>query len=472
MPNAEPINVYSLWKLLNGHPLYESIGRPFLPFTPYNFLFYYSYGAVMRLFGITGPSLSFWSRIPTLVSAFAAAWILFRTTATLSLRLNGRVERAAIALLAFSSCLGCGIVGWSSLAVRPDMSAAALTLAAVAVSLSAIRHQRAAWPLMCAASLLFAAAWAFKHSYIASFAGTVLFMALFRRRIVDLPALVVPYAAVIWAALTFGSPGYHYAIFGAQAKDPVQVHEAQFWLRAGLLPNLLIWVAPAMSALDLLRRWRRDRVPPAPEYVYLLTVIACVCGFTLLVIGKIGASEHYLIEANVLGTLWTGVALSAWAADGAHGARRLRIAAWTLVPMLIFVIAVLARADAVRNAIGLRARGDRLVLGVPGELERRQAIARRMGELTAPIYIDDQALAEPWFATRGQFPAPVTVVEPAAYTRGLSMLGLRALITSGYFRTLLLYETAPERDVAARAGYTRRDTIPAPAGGLLEIYTR
>jgi len=471
MPNAEALNVYALWKLLNGHPLYESIGHPFLPFTPYNFLFYYSYAAVMRVFGVTGPGLTFWARIPTLVSACAGAWILYRTATALSRRLNGTADRVVIVLIAFIAWLGCGVVGWSSLAVRPDLSAAAITMGAVAVVLRAIVRPGSSWTLMLVASLLFALAWTFKHAYIASFVGTLMYTAVVRRRFSDLLALVVPYAAIVWIALTAGSAGYHYAIFGAQAKDPVRIHEAQFWLRAGLLPNLMLWIVPAASAWDLLRCWRRDRVRPADEYVYLLAVSACVAAFTLLIIGKIGASEHYLIEANVLAALWTGVAVSAWTRDPS-GVGRLQLAVWTALPMLLFVVGLLTHADVVQTTIGLRARGDRLVLGVPGELERRQAIARRMGDLPAPIYIDDQALAEPWFSNRGEFPAAVTVVEPSVYAKGVTGLGLQPLIASRYFQTLLLHEAAPERDIAVRAGYVARNTIPAPAGGRLEIYTR
>jgi len=100
MPNAEPMNVYALWKLLNGYPLYESTGRPFLPFTPYNFLFYYSYGAAMRLFGVTGSGVSFWARMPTLASACVGASILYRASVRLSDRLNVTPERGIIALLA------------------------------------------------------------------------------------------------------------------------------------------------------------------------------------------------------------------------------------------------------------------------------------------------------------------------------------------------------------------------------------
>lgn len=471
MPNAEPMNVYALWKLRNGYPLYESAGHPFISFTPYNFLFYYTYGAVMALLRVSGPELSFWSRLPTLASAGAGAWILYRTTVRLSVRVSGTADRPVVLLLSFVSWLGCGVVGWSSLAVRPDISAAMMTIAAVSVSLSAVQRTRASWPIMATAGLLFAGAWAFKHAYIASFVGTVAYTALVRRRPTELVALIVPYAAVIYAALSLGSPGYYYAIFGAQSQDPVRIHEAQFWLRAGLLPNLLIWIVPARHAADLIRRWRSDGTRPPDAFVYLAFVSACVSALTLMIIGKLGASEHYLIEANVLGTLWAGVAVSEWTAQ-ASGARRLRLAAWAAVPMLIFVLAVLTRADVVRDTIGLRARGDRLTLGIPGELARRQTIAERMAQLPAPVYIDDQALGEPWFATRGRFPAPVVVVPTSAYTKGLSGQGMESLISERYFPSLLLAPDSPFAAQAVKAGYGRRGVLPAPAGGVLDIYTR
>lgn len=467
-PNAEGMNVYALWKLLNGYPLYETTGRPFLPFTPYNFLFYYSYAALMKLLGVSGPGLTFWARIPTLASAALGTWILYATTVRMSLHVNGVADRALIALLSFVAWFGCAIVGWSAVCVRPDVPAALTTIAAVSVVLRVIESEQARWVLMMIAGLLFAATWSIKHAYIASFVGTVLYMAAVRRNPSELTALVLPYVCVIAVAFRLGSPGYAYAIF-AQGKDPVLIHEAQFWLRAGLLPNLLVWVVPASGALAYLRRWRRDGLKPPAAYLYLLVVIVCVSAFTLLIIGKVGADEHYLIEATMMGTLWAGCALSSGAG--------LRLASWSAVPMLLFVVSVLTRFDLGRVTIGLRARGDRLVLGIPGELERRQAIAAKMATLPAPLYIDDQTLAQPWFANRGRFPSPVVIIEPFYFTgggrdRGVTGEGMTALIADGYFRTLLLHEISGYRSQAVDAGYRRVDTIAGPAGGQLEIYTR
>jgi hypothetical protein len=424
MPNAEAMNVYALWQLRNGLPLYESIGQPYIPFSPYNFLFSYSYGAFLALLRMSGPEISFWARIPTLASACLGAWILYRTTVRLSRRLLGTADRPTIALLSGISWLGCGIVGWSSLAVRPDVTAAMITIAAVSVTLLAIDRERTSWRLMIVVGLLFAAAWSFKHAYIASFVGTAAYLAVVRRRVADLAALIVPYAMVIAVALSLGSPGYYFTIFGVQSQDPIRIHEAQFWLRAGLLPNLLVWTVPALSALDLFRRWRRDRVRPPDACLLLIVVTGCVSGFTLLIIGKLGASEHYLIEASVLGTVWSGVALSAWRTRAA-GARRLRLAAWAVVPMLIFVLSILTRVDLVRNTIGIRARGDWLVPGarVSWRVGKRSRSGWRSCRRRSTSTI--RRLRSRGFQTEDSSPRPSSSSSPSCTRKGSAGWGWR-----------------------------------------------
>jgi hypothetical protein len=142
----------------------------------------------------------------------------------------------------------------------------------------------------------------------------------------------------------------------------------------------------------------------------------------------------------------------------------------------VFVIAVLAHLDVLRATIGLRARGDRLTAGVPGELARRQQIADRMNALPPPIFFDDdeETLSQPWFSNRSRYPAAVIehVVFDAAEKKGLLGRGLPGLFEQRYFGTVFV---SPQSELArevANAGYRREGTIAAPVVGVLEIYTR
>ena len=427
----------------------------------------------MRLFHVTGERMSFAARLPTLACA-VAGWLIHIVTADrTSQAVYGRSDWRATLLVGFVAWLGCGVVGWSALSIRPDLMAAMLTMTALSMCLAAVRAPASDARFSAIAGCLFAAAWCTKHSYVMSMVGSAGYFA-WRRRGGAVLGVTLPCVAVVAAALLEGSPAYRFAILHAQALNPVRVHDAQFWLRAGLLPNALVWAVPAWSLVTRgpLQDPRRETV--AEPFVLLGVVSACVGLWTVLTIGKAGASEHYLIEPNVIGALWTSIVLSGWSAQ-ARGARDgFRIAFGATAIMLAFVLAVLTRADVVRNIIGLRARGDRLTLGVPGELQRRQNIASTMNTLPPPIFIDDETLAQPWFSTRGGYPATVIehVVFDAAERRGLLGTGLAGLYDTRYFGTVIVSPESVPRLQVRRAGYRLRATIPGPIGNPLEIYTR
>jgi hypothetical protein len=474
LPNAEGANLYALWRLRTGHPLYEPLTQPPFSFTPYNFFFYYAYAAAMDLFRVPGPAMTFAARIVTIGCAAIGCGIHTMTAVRVSRSLDGSADRASILLVGFIAWVGCGIVGWSALSIRPDMLAATCTIGGIGAALAAVRTTHSEQKHSLIAGLLFGLAWSAKHSYVMSLAGVAAYF-LWRRRIRAFAGVTLPAALIVVCALSFGSSAYRFAILEAQALNSIRIHEAQFWLRAGLLTNLLMWAVPVWSVATGAGIRRGDRTIAEP-FALLAAVALCVGAWTLVSIGKLGASEHYLIEPNVIGALWTSVVLSRLRVDERAARAGYRIALVSSAVMLVFVIAVLAHLDVLRATIGLRARGDRLTAGVPGELARRQQIADRMNALPPPIFFDDdeETLSQPWFSNRSRYPAAVIehVVFDAAEKKGLLGPGLPGLFEQRYFGTVFV---SPQSELArevANAGYRREGTIAAPVVGVLEIYTR
>jgi hypothetical protein len=81
---TEAVNQYAVWKVQNGHPLYEWPDIQPYAFTPYNFLFYISYAAAARLLHVAGPAMVLLARLLTLGGAIVGAIAQYRLTVQLT----------------------------------------------------------------------------------------------------------------------------------------------------------------------------------------------------------------------------------------------------------------------------------------------------------------------------------------------------------------------------------------------------
>jgi hypothetical protein len=235
-----------------------------------------------------------------------------------------------------------------------------------------------------------------------------------------------------------------------------------------LLPNLLFWTTPVWWLIH----GRRDT--PAGDGLGLVIVAAIVTGgWALLTVGREGASTHYLIEPSIPAALWTSIVLCAPDAAPARG-RGFAVAAWSTVPMVLFAFALLFRIQCVQTVVGLRARGDRLTLALPGEFDRRAALRDRIRE-RPPAFIYDEVLSLPWFSTGNTYPATQIehVVFDALARRGLiESGGVAGLVHSHHFGCIVAEPGSTLARDAREAGYGPDATLPGPIGNSLEIYTR
>ena len=482
---GDAISVYALWRLRHGHALYESLTRPYFSFTPYNFLFYRVYEGLASLTR-DDRALLWTARLPTSAFALLGALAQYRTVALVAGRPFGPFARWVNRLLAFNAWFGCGIVSWWALAIRPDVGAAALATVGLYAAIAAVWYKR--YALDAAAGIAFAAAWGFKQSYVMFFVAAVAH-AVFRRRSWRAAAFIgAPFTAVASAALLFGSPEYRYDLLVAQTLDRIRPYDVQFWLRGDLFPGLLIWTLPAWSVVEFARRSGRGvwhAVAHLPESasaaagadLRLIVLAALLSGaWVVATIGKIGSSNNYAIEPAAAFSVWCGVVLARYASRADPDSNRaLMASSWMVVPMVLFVGGVLAGGDyALSHAVGLRARSETLTLGAPGELERRRQIEAKMQALAIPIYIRDEPLSLPWHTNDNHYPAVVIdhVLFDPAEAKGLVQVGLPGLVRARYFGSLLLTPDDPLGVAAARAGYRRLESVPAPYGGVLEIYAR
>jgi hypothetical protein len=482
---GDAVSLYAFWRVRHGHVLYEWLTRPYFSFTPYNFLFYWLYAGLMSLLRVPDEAMAWAARLPTLAFAVLGAVAQYRAAQLVSEPFGG-IHRGMNALLAYVSWFGSAIVSWWALAIRPDVGAAALSMLGLYACLAADLRRRPG--LFIVAGLLFAAAWSLKQSYIMFFVAAVVHTAVWRRSRADLIRLAVPFAAVVATFLIVGTDAYRFDLIVAQTLHEIRPYDAQFWLRGDFLPNLLVWGMPAWSIVQWARDARQSiprallRLPSAASQAagvdLRLIVLAFVFSgvWVVLTIGKAGSSNNYVIEPAMAAALWCAVVLGAYAANRLPRLERaFTAAALMTIPMLAFVTGLLLGGDnRLSRGVGLRARSELLVLGAPGEVERRKDLRMRLRQLPPPIYIPDQALSLPWNANRNEYPAVVIDPPPyyAAERRGLVGEGLAGLVRDRHFATLVLPHDDSLTAHALSAGYRASGTLNGPVGDVLQVYSR
>jgi len=125
-------NIYALWRVLHGYPLYDSPNRPPYTLTLYNFGFYRFYAALMRLLGANDESLLVWPRVVTAAGGVLGA-VSFGRLAQRLAPAEGILERLALAGLCFTLWFGTQFFSWWPFDVRPDIWSLLLALGGLAL---------------------------------------------------------------------------------------------------------------------------------------------------------------------------------------------------------------------------------------------------------------------------------------------------------------------------------------------------
>lgn len=432
----ESPGLYALWRLVHGHRLYEWPDRPPYSITFYNFGFYESYAAVLRVLGVDGEGLLAVSRLLTLLCSTVGCVLFVRVAGRLG-KPSGPLLRTALAGLAFVVWFGTQFVSWWALAVRPDVGAAALALAGLGVVLDALRSERVPVARLVAASLLFFAAWSFKQSCVWTFASLVLGLLLLRRRVEAL-CLAGPWAMLVMSSLVVGGELYRYNILTAPAASAFRIGLLVENLKRTLPQNLWIFGYP-LSVAFLNRRQFREwfrALPEADRLVLGAALLATSLG--TLALGREGSNKNHLFEGYVL------AALASWSALVREKGALVRPAVERGLALLLLPTVGMPFVQ----LLGVSGTG-RVVQCTPSQRAELSELATAVAALPKPLYAEDEVLSLPWNSTDNRYPA--LVVDSTWYgiaeREGLVPPHLfRRLMASGRFRSAVLVDGYPELD--------------------------
>jgi hypothetical protein len=377
--------LYPIWKILNAHPLYEWPYAENYGLTLYNAGFYHLYAF---LIGLSGRSADFLWHARAITAAFAAAGVLvfYALSRTLFVRLNGRPptrdERVLHVGLALLLWCGTGTVSWWVVAARPDIGGLVFVTAGL---LFLIVGGEKKLVYVALSALAFFAAWAMKQSLIGVVVGVMGYLLVTGqvRRLLVFGAI---YFGLIATFLAAGSEQYRASIIGAASIHGIDLRQSTAAFARIWISNPLLLVPAAWLLLDARLRARR-------ELWLILLVCLTANGLAFVTLGKEGAERNHAFEAMMV------VALAATAAlnrDHLVGRRRAAVLL-SAVAMAGMGVAQVAFAD----------RFGKITLADPAEYAAKDTMRRFMTELPKPIYIRDEILAQPWYTTDNQYPAPV-----------------------------------------------------------------
>jgi hypothetical protein len=410
--NSEASVIYPIWKEIHRLQVYQwPLAYPY-SLTLYNYLFYSSYGWILRLAGVADTQIMVCGSLIAPVFALLGALAQWKLVQSY-LQLRGL--RSLLSLLfALGLWLSTSMIRQWAFAIRADLAAAALVMIALCL---VVNNPRFGFAI---AGAFFYLAWSFKQSVVLSLVAVCLFL-LFQKRWGDLFMLTTVFGTLTAATLLLGTSEYRYSILVApRIMSVFSFKHFLLIVQKSFIANIYWLLAP----IALLCAARARRVDPA---VRLLTaVFAFALIFGLLGMTRVGAADNYLFEAFAAGS--TLLQLAVFTAPG-----------WITTSLVLFGCALPVVQLATRPCGVQPHRFGTLGIATPAEYAEAVALRDRLAAMKKPIFTTNELFSLPWFSASDH--APALVVDHIYHdaTRSLCENGcVEGLLQRGEIPTVML----------------------------------
>ncbi len=467
---VEGPGIYAIWKLQNGHPLYEWPNRDYYTLTIYNYLFYYFYGTVLSAFGITDANILVAGKLVTLVFTSIGAishWLLMRY---LVKDWDSSSVRLYLGMMAFIVWFGASITSWWALTVRPDLPAVALATIGLLIYIKGLDKNS---PLQIViASLFFFVAWSFKQSSVWIFAGTILYSLICKRNWKQALALIFPSAFLMAICLGFGGEVYRYNLF-LPSISVLSIKQAIDEFKKVFFPNLSVWgfliyIPLIFIAIKTAKNGNKRQnslfgaFSLSSHEVLIVVVTVVTSGIGFIALGRFGSSRNHFFEAIVAASTLSSIYLIKLLQVSRLVMVKAGLIMATLLMLSMTIIPFMQLAFP--NRLGLLTRASQQAYA------DRQAYAQYLSRLPKPLFIRDETFALPWHSSDNKYPAVVLDQNVYFEVKGKGLFqgnGIRDLVNRKYFRSLAIAQKDEVYKAAIDAGYKSADqplSIPSASG--------
>jgi hypothetical protein len=450
--------IYSVWKLVNGFPLYEDPRVAPFSITLYNYLFYWVYAVGGLVSGGSGQELLLAGRLTSLSIAAVGAAGQYCLVCNLWPSLATQRLKFAVCCAVILVWFG-PLVGWWTLSFRPDLLALAMTTWGCWSYSRYLSSRRVVFLVAC--GLLFFAGWAAKQSVVALAAGTFLHVLGQRDRFRGIAFMILPFVLLAVASLLIGGQEYRMnVIWGPSIND----YAVQRMLRTALLAFAAVpfaWlVGPALTLAarpDLSSGLQKGVAQPEKLSFLLLLCLASIA-LALVTSAKDGSSQNQWLESVLAMSSWGLYVL------GTFGPFR-SFAVSTVNVSLAPTIMLLALQALFPGGLGGIFSWTTLRVGAE-EASSRLMAADIVQNAPRPLFTTDHVLSLPWHSTDGRHPA--SVLDPVYYNQAkqdgvLAGDGVVGQIHRQEFRSLWLPVNHELVQEARQAGYREteiRSSVP------------
>lgn len=427
--------IYPIWKEMHHLPIYE---RPLVfPFSIslFNYLFYFTYGLLLKLLGVSDAGIMKWGSLCTPIFAVIGAiaqWKLVQSSIKLS------STRSFVSLVfALSLWLCTSLVrGWA-FTIRPDIPAVAMVMIALWI---VVREPRFGFAL---AGLFFYLGWSFKQSAVLALIGVSLFL-VFQKRWRDLVMLTSVFAILITATILLGTPEYRYdTLVAPRLVVDFSIRHAIPIASKFIVGNAYWMLAPVVMMVVLGSR----RIDNSVRVLLMVFVIALAGGLAGLT--KAGAYSEYLLEAFVAGS--TLLHMAVFMAPG------------RFVDALIVFGCIQPAVQLTTVPSGASIPHTFGTVGIATAQQYAEAVAlrERLTAMKKPIFTTNGVYSLPWFSNEDH--APALVIEQFFHdgTRSMCANGcVEGMLERGEIPTVMLGESDLLTQKSLNPRYERVVDVP------------
>ncbi len=474
--SGEQFCVYSIWKLIHSHPVYEWPQKEWYSLSLYNWLIYYFNGWACMLFHVDGMGIA---RLGRFIAAFFAAggslvtYLLARNLVSDLKMIPNRFVIAAGSLLLW---FGPGAVADMSFTIRGDVPGIFFALCAAALFLQTLKMGSSPL-LLVAAGILFYLGWSFKQSIVLTFVSCCfccLLLQGWKRTFVLSFSFAVPVAMT----LLIGGKVYRYNIVTAPSVSHLHIFNIVQFLPQDLghgayLFGWILFLPFLVDWKDLFKPGGKFTIPrianfslPARQIFVLSTACAFGLAIGLVFFTKDGSRKNLLFEGMVPLTILAIVGLHQFR-DGQIPHRKF----WLGYLCLIFAVSTMLPA---KNLLLFRqGKMGTLPLVSTADYEEKKNFGRWLQTLPPPLFIRDHLFAQPWYSNAGKYPA--IMIDECFYDQAktdgvLEGDGIEDLVLAHYFHTLILDVQDEMIPFAKQAGYTEIPISPEFAAYQSSLY--